>query len=179
MSLPPSIERGVRLLDFVQEAARVLGLLPASQEALQSSSLGSRWLLWQAAWQGIGEAPWLGHGISARMALVAQTIPPEALPHVAPLTHFHNQFLNTLYDHGLMGLLSLLLHVLGVALLLRLREGPVRVLRWQVGGVLMVHLSGFVGNANWTHGHYGFIFCLCWAMIVLMYMLAPKTSPNS
>ncbi|NBU49189.1 MAG: O-antigen ligase domain-containing protein [Betaproteobacteria bacterium] len=148
---PVQVERGMRLLDLVHELAQ-LGQPDAA------TSLGSRIVLWEAAWSSLWSHPWTGIGVSERIALVQQVLPPEQLPDVAPLVHVHHQFLNQAVDHGLPGLLaSLLCAAAPFALAWRAAPG---VMRWQCLGVGTVHVVGLMFNANMTHGTYAVNYAL-------------------
>lgn len=156
---PPQVERGLRLLDLLQE----LGQLGTPDGA---SSLGSRVVLWQTAWDSLWQHPLTGIGVSQRIALVQAVIPPEALPDVAPLVHVHQQFLNQAVDHGLPGLLAAVLSA-AAPWALAWRAGP-GLMRWQCMGIGTVHGTGLLFNANMTHGTYAFNLGLCLMAVLLI-----------
>ena len=156
---PAQVERGMRLLDLVQELAQ-LGQPDAG------TSVGSRLVLWEAAWNSLWAHPWTGIGVEQRIALVQSVVPPETLRDVAPLVHVHQQFLNQAVDHGLPGLLAA---VLGAAAPFALAwRSPSRTMRWQCLGVGVVHGVGLLFNANMTHGTYAVNLALSLMAIIWM-----------
>lgn len=156
---PAQVERGMRLLDLVQELAQ-LGQPDAG------TSVGSRLVLWEAAWNSLWAHPWTGIGVEQRIALVQSVVPPETLRDVAPLVHVHQQFLNQAVDHGLPGLLAA---VLGAAAPFALAwRAPSRTMRWQCLGVGVVHGVGLLFNANMTHGTYAVNLALSLMAIIWM-----------
>lgn len=62
--------------------------------------------LWQSAWQGFREMPWLGQGKHAFGSYHIRYQPQRQL-NESPL-HAHNLFLQTLFEQGLLGLLGLI-----------------------------------------------------------------------
>lgn len=158
---PIQVERGLRLLDLLTE-------LTQWRDPDAGTSVGSRLLLWDAAWSSLWAHPWTGIGITERIALVQQVVPPEQLREVAPLVHVHQQFLNQAVDHGLPGLLaSLLCAAAPFALAWRALPG---VMRWQCLGVGVVHLTGLMFNANMTHGTYAVGYAV--SLMAVMWMNA-------
>lgn len=159
---PEQLERGLRLLDLLDEL-RTLDMPDAG------TSSGSRWLLWQAAWNSLWAHPWSGIGMEARIALVQHVVPPGLLPQTAALVHVHQQYLNQAVDHGLAGLMASLLSAAGpIALALAVRG--VR-LRWQLAGIAGVHAAGLLFNANMTHGAYAFGVAVAMGLAVVMHQL--------
>ena len=156
---PPQVERGLRLLDLLAEVASLSAPEPGS-------SLGSRILLWQAAWQSVLEHPLAGIGAQQRIALVQDVIPPASMPSVQPLTHVHQQFLNQAVDHGLPGLAAAILSACA-PLAMAWRAGPGQM-RWQCLGIGVVHGTGLLFNANMTHGSYAFCLAVALLGVVLM-----------
>lgn len=158
---PVQVERGIRLLDLLTELAQW-------REPDAGSSVGSRLLLWDAAWHNLWAHPWAGIGITERIALVQQVVPPEQFREVAPLVHVHQQFLNQAVDHGLPGLLaSMLCAAAPFAMAWRALPG---VMRWQCLGVGVVHLTGLMFNANMTHGTYAVGYAI--SLMVVLWMHA-------
>lgn len=153
------VERGIRLLDLAQELAQ-LGQPDAS------TSVGSRLVLWEAAWNSLWAHPWTGIGVDQRIALVQAVVPPETLRDVAPLVHVHQQFLNQAVDHGLPGLMAALLCA-AAPFALAWRAGS-RTMRWQCLGVGVVHGVGLLFNANMTHGTYAVNLALSLMAIIWM-----------
>lgn len=156
---PVQVERGMRLLDLLQE-------LTQEGQPDANTSVGSRLVLWEAAWNSLWAHPWAGIGIEQRVALVQSAVPPETLRDVAPLVHVHQQFLNQAVDHGLPGLLAALLGA-AAPFALAWRAGS-RTMRWQCLGVGVVHGVGLMFNANMTHGTYAVNLALSLMAIIWM-----------
>ncbi len=74
---------------------------------IESSSWGARLEMWRVGWAAFCDNPWLGLSASARpLGLQIYGAPPlEVFGH----RHFHQQFLQTLVEGGLLGLAVLLL----------------------------------------------------------------------
>jgi hypothetical protein len=156
---PAQVERGMRLLDLVQELTQL-------DQPDAGTSVGSRLLLWEAAWNSLWAHPWTGIGIEQRIALVQSVVPPETLRDVAPLVHVHQQYLNQAVDHGLPGLLAA---VLGAAAPFALAwRAPSLTMRWQCLGVGVLHGVGLLFNANMTHGTYAVNVALSLMAIIWM-----------
>ncbi|MFM8509748.1 MAG: O-antigen ligase family protein [Betaproteobacteria bacterium] len=160
---PAQVERGIRLLDLVQE-------LTQWNQPDAGTSVGSRLALWEAAWNSLWAHPWVGIGVEARIALVQTVVPPDTLPDVAPLVHVHQQFLNQAVDHGLPGLMAALLCA-GAPFALAWRA-PTTTMRWQCLGVGVVHTVGLMFNANMTHGTYAVNFGL--VLMAILWMQASR-----
>ena len=160
---PAQVERGMRLLDLVQE-------LTQWSQSDAGTSVGSRLVLWEAAWNSLWAHPWVGIGVEARIALVQTVVPPDTLPDVAPLVHVHQQFLNQAVDHGLPGLMAALLCA-GAPFALAWRA-PTTTMRWQCLGVGVVHTVGLMFNANMTHGTYAVNFGL--VLMAILWMQASR-----
>jgi O-antigen ligase len=112
----------------------------------------------------IGEAPLLGHGSKARIAWIHRLGEFSGSDGIKSLDHLHSDLLTTVFDHGLLGLLSYL--SLGVALAwIALRRKLYNTgLRWSVAGVLWMHLSSGLTNTNFGHNYYGVMLALSLAL---------------
>lgn len=129
-----------------------------------NTSVGARLHMWRMALKEIGEAPLLGHGSKARIAWIHHLGESSGSDGIKMLDHLHSDLLTTVFDHGLLGLLSYL--SLGVALAwiaLRTKLYDTR-LRWSVAGVLWMHLSSGLTNTNFGHNYYGVMLALSLAL---------------
>ncbi|MBT9477788.1 MAG: O-antigen ligase family protein [Polaromonas sp.] len=136
--------------------------LPQAQ--VINSSVGARLYMWRMAFKEIREAPLLGHGSKARIAWIHRLGESSGSDAIKSLDHLHSDLLTTVFDHGLLGLLSYL--SLGVALAwiaLRSKLYDAR-LRWSVAGVLWMHLSSGLTNTNFGHNYYGVMLALSLAL---------------
>ena len=146
--------------------------LPQSQ--VINTAVGARLYMWQMALKEIGEAPLLGHGSKARIAWIHHLGESSGSDGIKSLDHLHSDLLTTVFDHGLLGLLSYL--SLGVALAwiaLRRKLHNTR-LRWSVAGVLWMHLSSGLTNTNFGHNYYGVMLALSLALAWLLSTNEPK-----
>lgn len=136
--------------------------LPQAQ--VINSSVGARLYMWRMALKEIGEAPLLGHGSKARIAWIHHLGESSGSDGIKSLDHLHSDLLTTVFDHGLLGLLSYL--SLGVALAwIALRSNLYDTrLRWSVAGVLWMHLSSGLTNTNFGHNYYGVMLALSLAL---------------
>lgn len=166
---PVQVERGVRLLDLLQELA-------SAGQPDAGTSVGSRLLLWQAAWESLWAGPWAGIGLAERVALVQRVVPPEQLSGVAPLVHVHQQFLNQAVDHGLAGLAASLLCAAAPWALAWRAQGS--LMRWQFIGIGVVHTVGLMFNANMTHGTYAMHYALSLGAVLLMHGHVLRKGPH-
>lgn len=136
--------------------------LPQAQAI--NTSVGARLYMWRMALKEIGEAPLLGHGSKARIAWIHRLGESSGSDGIKSLDHLHSDLLTTVFDHGLLGLLSYL--SLGVALAwIALRRNLYDTrLRWSVAGVLWMHLSSGFTNTNFGHNYYGVMLALSLAL---------------
>lgn len=138
-----------------------------------NSSLGARVYLFQMAWQGIQESPWIGLGAAERLQRIrhaGEQLPPEQraqLAHVRQLGHAHNQYLHNALDGGLLGLAGLLALLAGMAVAAR-RLGRVNpVAGQQMAGLLVMHAAAGLSNVNFAHNYYVVMLSLCTALVFL------------
>lgn len=68
---------------------------------------------WQAAWRGVGEKPWLGHGPESFTPYYEHEWPNNSKLRALP-SHVHNFFLQLLFERGLIGLLAVLILLLAL-----------------------------------------------------------------
>jgi O-antigen ligase len=91
-------------------------------------------------------------------------------PVVKSLGHLHNEYLQTLLDHGLWGLASLLSYSLGLVFMVRkLRAiGDIqdKSLAAGLASVLFLHMSAELTNMNFAHNYYPTILSLAVTLLV-------------
>lgn len=129
-----------------------------------NTSVGVRLYMWRMAIKEIGDAPLLGHGSKSRIAWIHALGEFESLETVKNLDHLHSDPLTTLFDHGLLGLLSYLSLSLGLAWVALSRKLPGAVLQWSAAGILWMHLSAGLTNTNFGHNYYGVMLALSLAL---------------
>lgn len=143
------------------------------------TAVGSRLHMWATAAKGIAQAPWWGHGINGREAAMRE-LGAQHAPHIwATLTHFHNEYLNAWFDHGLAGLGAVLLTLLGLmaaAQTLR-REQPVA--SQQMWGLAVVHGVAGMTNVNTVHNLYALALSLAVSAVLLRAAHTPFNPQNT
>ena len=71
----------------------------------QDTSVGARLAMWRLGWANVTKAPWLGQGDKGWIELRDSAIEDGQLSAFSsPFKHLHNEYLNTLFKHGLIGL---------------------------------------------------------------------------
>jgi O-antigen ligase len=166
----------------VQEAwSEIKGMSSPSQTQVKASntSVGVRLYMWRMALNEIGQAPLLGHGSKARIAWIHQLGDSDGFESIKSLDHLHNDLLTTVFDHGLLGLLSYL--SLGIALVwITLRRAPSdAMLHWSVAGILWMHLSSGLTNTNFGHNYYGVMLALSLAIAWILQSVKQKEIEHS
>jgi hypothetical protein len=111
--------------------------------------------------------PWVGYGIQQRETLVTQW-GHEVDPSLTGLKHAHNEYLNAVLDHGLLGGGATLAYLLGLML--------ATVAVWRTNIALSVALAGigfatattFLTNANTLHNFTSVLLglALIYAMVI-------------
>ena len=125
-----------------------------------NTSTGARLYMWDLAWQGFQQSPWIGVGSAERIRRLQHAGEDDANPDlsrfavVRSVGHVHNQYLNAALDGGLVGLASLLTLLAGLAMATRRLAQTNRVAAWQMGGILFMHASASMSNVNFLHNYY-------------------------
>lgn len=144
-----------------------------------NTPVGSRLEMWQLALDGVWQSPWLGHGISGREASLQHLASAHDPMIWGNLRHFHNEYLNAWYDHGLLGLGAVVLTWLGIA-------GAAHTLRHhhplasqQLWGLAVMHGVAGLTNVNTAHNLYALTLSLAVAAALLHADLHPGTSSGA
>lgn len=168
--------------------ADILKLRKTTQEIIETraaqnynTSTGARFYMWNLAWQGFQQSPWIGVGSAERIRRLQHAgendADPNRLAAVRSLGHVHNQYLNAALDGGLLGLASLLTLLGGLAMATRRLAQTDQVAAWQMGGVLVMHASASMSNVNSLHNYYMMALSLA-AVVPLLVAHAPATRPS-
>lgn len=132
-----------------------------------NSSVGARIYLWQMAVQGFKSSPLIGIGGEERKRRIKALGEKTHSPLILGLGHVHNQYLHAAMDHGLLGLAALLAWIGGLALAVR-RLGPqANEARWQLSGILFMHVTASMSNVNFAHTYYGIMLSLSISLVLL------------
>jgi O-antigen ligase len=150
----------------------VLRMRQAAQDITQfrtaenyNTSIGARLYLWEMAWKGIQQSPWIGIGGTERLRRIKQagdgeSENPTRFSEIHSLGHVHNQYLHSAWDGGVIGLGAFLALLIGMAIAIR-RLTPIDpVAGWQLGGVLFMHATSNLTNVNFAHNYYALALSL-------------------
>jgi O-antigen ligase len=151
----------------IQEARRdIKGMSAPSLPQAQAinTSVGARLHMWRMALKQISDAPLLGYGKKARVAWIQQLGESEGSDTIKSLAHLHSDPLTTLFDHGLVGLLSYLSLAIALAWVALRSKYADTLLPWCLAGVLWMHLSSSLTNMNFGHNYYGVMLALSLAL---------------
>jgi O-antigen ligase len=138
----------------------------------------SRLEMWSTAVEGIAQAPWLGNGIKNRETAMRELGAQHAPQIWATLTHFHNEYLNAWFDHGVPGLGAVLVTLAGLmAAALALRQHQ-PVASQQLWGLAVVHGVAGLTNVNTVHNLYTLALSLAVSAVLLQAANTPS-KPNT
>lgn len=143
------------------------------------TSVGSRLEMWSTAARGIAQAPWLGHGISAREVAMRE-LGAQHAPHIwAKLRHFHNEYLNAWFDHGVVGLGAVLVTLLGLMTSAHVLRKQQPVASQQLWGLAVVHGVAGMTNVNTAHNLYTLALSLAVSAVLLRAAQVPLNNHNT
>ena len=135
-----------------------------------NTSVGARLYMWQRSLSASLQSPLMGYGREGRLLYLRQWGDEASSPVVKSLGHLHNEYLQTLLDHGLWGLASLLSYSLGLVLMVRkLRAtGDIhnKALAAGLASVLLLHMSAELTNMNFAHNYYPTMLSLAVTLLV-------------
>jgi O-antigen ligase len=147
-----------------------------------NSSVGARLYMWQRSLEAIKESPWVGYGRAGRIAHIQQWGDEATSPVIKSLGHLHNEYLQTLMDHGLWGLASLLSYSLGMLLMARkLRTSDDvqhKALAAGLAGVVFMLMSSGLSNMNFAHNYYPTVLSLAVTLLVCAAALPRSPTPE-
>lgn len=166
-----------RPLQALQEAVNEVAQADVSPAQGAQTSVGARLYLWEHSLALIAQSPWLGHGRAARMAHLQAWADEAQSDLVRELGHVHNEFLHQWLDHGVLGLFSQLLYIVGgLVLALQLRRAGQCRSALALAGLVFMHASASLSNVNFAHNHYTSVLSLL--MLLALGMAQPgQTRP--
>lgn len=174
MNFPRIHEEPMARLQEAWRDVRGMNAPPLTQTQAINTSVGARLHMWRMALKEIGDAPLLGHGSKARIAWIHELGGGAGSDVIKSLDHLHSDPLTTVFDHGLLGLLSYLSLVVALAWVALRREHSHTVLPWGLGGILWMHLSAGLTNMNFGHNYYGVMLALSLALAWILSTDASK-----
>lgn len=137
------------------------------------TAVGARLYMWRTALEGILQSPWWGHGIDARKAAMSALAARHDPAIWSELWHFHNEYLNAWYDHGLPGLGVVLLTLAGMVWAARALPPAHGVARQQLLGLAWMHGLAGLSNVNTAHN----LYTLALGLAVALALLGAATRP--
>lgn len=158
----------------LRKAGEEIALAITEQEP--DTSVGSRLEMWTTAATGIAQAPWTGHGISQRETAIRDLGSQHAPLIWAKLNHFHNEYLNAWFDHGLMGLGAVLITLMGMVAAARALRIAQPVASQQLWGLAVVHGVAGLTNVNTAHNLYTLALSLATSAVLLRAAHTPNTT---
>jgi len=144
----------------------------------QNTSVGVRLHLWRQSLPEITSNLAWGVGKEQRFALINQW-GKELNSHVIPhLGHVHNDYLQTLLEHGLWGLASFLSYTVGLLLAARtLWHGGLKNQALVIGSIAIMHSIASITNVNFAHNYYPTLLSLSVSITLLGAMLQTHQNP--
>jgi O-antigen ligase len=159
-----------------QRVAQALQEISASRNNMsgaQNSSVGARLVLWQLAKQAVPQSPWVGYGQKQRLDLIKDWGRQQHSETVTSLGHMHNQYMQDMMDHGLWGLASTLMYLVGLtSLALWLLKRRHVFAGLTLGGVAFMHATTSLTNVNFAHNYYPTVM----AVVVGLALMSIQTS---
>ena len=164
-----------RASQSLHDAAQEISVSQQSTAQGSNSSVGARIYMWQQSLSAIAESPWIGHGHDGRRQLLEDWAVAANSQEIQRLGHVHNEYLHQWIDHGLWGLSSQLLYLLGLVLLAwRLHRNNLGMAALAVGGMAFVHMTSSLTNVNFAHNYYTASLSLFVSLSLWLSQLTPK-----
>jgi O-antigen ligase len=164
-----------RASQSVLDAAQEISVSQQSTAQGSNSSVGARIYMWQQSLAAIAESPWIGHGHDGRRQLLEDWADAADSQEIKRLGHVHNEYLHQWIDHGLWGLSSQLLYLLGLVLMVwRLQRNNLGTAAVAVAGITFVHLTSSMTNVNFAHNYYTASLSLFVSLSLWLSQLPPK-----
>ena len=158
LSQTPVLERPAQSL---HDAANEIRVSSQSTTEGTNSSVGARLYMWQNSLTAIEASPWVGHGREGRIALLREWADAAQSDVVKQLGHVHNEYLNQMVDHGLWGLSSQLVVLVGLLFISwQLLRHRCTVAAFSLAGMVLVHMTASMSNVNFAHNYYTAAFSM-------------------
>jgi O-antigen ligase len=147
------------------------------QVSASETSMGARIGLWMHGIDLIESSPWWGYGLDQRIAEVKALGERLDSHHILSiLSHFHSEYINNWVEHGIWGLSSTLVYVVGL-LLLAWRTLSINTASGiALLGIALHHATASFTNLNSRHNYYGVMLTTC---ILLALYLIPTSSQRT
>jgi O-antigen ligase len=157
----------------IQLAANEISAMDSTKVARIDTSIGARLYLWKRAVEEIPDNLFIGVGREGRMASIQRWGTEAGSATIKSLGHLHNNYIEELFDQGLVGLGSFMSFLAGLFyMVMRLRkEQPMAALG--MAGILFMHSSSSLTNVNFAHNYYPTMLSVAMTICLLLFM---KTS---
>jgi O-antigen ligase len=143
-----------------------------SKPGNQNTSVGARLHMWSEASPIIASNLTWGIGKEARLAYIRQWGQELKSPVIQSLGHVHNEYLQTLLEHGLWGLASFLSYTIGILLAARtLWRARIKVQALTLGSIAAMHSVVEITNMNFAHNYYPTLLSLSVTVTLMAAML--------
>ena len=180
LAMVPRLYQGP--LERIQTAHREWGSLVQAIETstvtpqVLDTSVGARLFLYIEGWKAISQSPVAGHGERQRQAWVKDLGRRSGSQVIESLDHLHSDPLSRWFDHGLLGMASYTVSVLGLLWLAwRARsQGPGMALGFV--GLAWMHGSTGLTNMNTLHNYYGVMLSL--GVMLVFLLQSPASGPS-
>jgi O-antigen ligase len=168
-ALLPGVESPVHR---VQQAVTELGLSTPNGTGEMNSSTGARLVLWKAGLQAFQENWFMGHGFTGAKEVIKAAAHQSDSQTVSQLGHFHNDYIHTAVEFGLLGLLSFLTYGVGMAWCAwLLYKASHKTAATGLVAVLLMHMSASMSNMNFAHNFYPTILSFGVTLLLLTPLL--------
>ena len=132
-----------------------LGISENHGDVGTNNSNGARVVLWKSGIQAFQDHWFLGLGFTGGKALIKQTADEKQLPEIRHLGHYHNDYIHTAVEFGILGLLSFLCYSFGMAWCAwRLHHAGFATSAAGMLSVLLMHMTAAITNMNFAHNYY-------------------------
>ncbi len=147
-----------------------------SQIIAGETSMGIRLSMWARGWELIQAQPLTGYGIEQRIHEIKALGEQLDSVKIQAMSHFHSEFINSWVEHGVLGLLSTLVYLLGL-IVLGWRMLSVNIASGiALLGIALLHATASFTNLNSRHNFYGVMLTTC---ILLALYLIPTASQHT
>ena len=157
-----------KLLHRLSEAWGEVSMSSVNMSEAANTSVGSRLYLWGKSLDAIELHPWVGYGKENTVAMIRAWGVEINSAQIQQLGHLHNEFLDAWTSHGLLGLLSLVVLMIGLGLAAKTLWVPHPVAAKALVGILFMHFTAGLSNVNMAHNYYGALLSLSVGLALLL-----------
>jgi len=154
----------------IQLAVEEFSSMDSAKAASMNTSVGVRLYLWKRAVEEVPDHIVMGVGREARMASIQRWGAEANSTTAQSLGHLHNNYVEDLFDQGLVGLGSFMSFLAGLFYMaMRLRKAqPMAALG--MSGILFMHSTSSLTNVNFAHNYYPTMLSVAVAVCLLLFM---------